>query len=134
LYVSANDLAERYGRTKQRSRRTLILAIAFGLGIVIVFGAWAIWVGLFQPTADIDYDDIGNSAVSANQIEVKWQLSVDPGKSTSCAVQALDANFGIVGWKIVDLPPSSDRSRTFSAIVRTAQPAVSGLIYQCWLS
>jgi hypothetical protein len=134
LYVSASDLAERYGRTKQRSRRTLVVAIAFGAAIVVVFGAWAIWVGLFQPTAAVEYVDVGNSAVSSNQIQVKWELSVDTGKATKCAVQALDSNFGIVGWKIVSLPPSEKRSRTLTAVVRTAQPAVSGLIYQCWLS
>jgi hypothetical protein len=134
LCVSANGLAERYGRTKKRSRRTLVLAIGFGAAIVVVFGAWAIWVGLFQPTADVEYQDVGNSAVSSDQIMVRWQLSVDTGKATTCAVQALDANFGIVGWKIVSIPASDTRSRTFSSVVRTAQPAVSGLIYQCWLS
>ncbi len=132
--MSANGLAERYGRTKKRSRRTLVLAIGFGAAIVVVFGAWAIWVGLFQPTADVEYQDVGNSAVSSDQIMVRWQLSVDTGKATTCAVQALDANFGIVGWKIVSIPASDTRSRTFSSVVRTAQPAVSGLIYQCWLS
>jgi hypothetical protein len=132
--VSANDLAERYGRTKKRSRRTLLLAIGFGAAIVVVFGAWAIWVGLFQPTADVEYQDVGNSAVSSDKILVRWQLSVDTGKATKCAVQALDANFGIVGWKIVSIPASDTRSRSFSSVVRTAQPAVSGLIYQCWLS
>jgi hypothetical protein len=134
LYVSASDLAERYGRTKQRSRRTLVVAIAFAAAIAVVFGAWAIWAGLFQPTAAVEYQDVGNSAVSADQIQVRWQLSVDTGKATKCAVQALDANFGIVGWKIVSLPPAEKRSRTFTTVVRTAQPAVSGLIYQCWLS
>jgi hypothetical protein len=132
--VSASDLAARYGRTKKRSRRTLVLAIGFGAAIVIIFGAWAIWVGLFQPTADVEYQDVGNSAISSDQIMVRWQLSVDAGKATKCAVQALDANFGIVGWKIVSIPASGTRSRTFSSVVRTAQPAVSGLIYQCWLS
>ncbi len=132
--MSSNDLAERYGRTKKRSRRTLVLAIGFGAAIVAVFGAWAIWVGLFQPTADVEFQAVGNSAVSSDQILVRWQLSVDTGKPTKCAVQALDANYGIVGWKIVSIPASDIRSRTLSSVVRTAQPAVSGLIYQCWLS
>jgi hypothetical protein len=132
--LSANGIAERYGRTKKRSRRTLVLAVGFGAAVLVVFAAWAVWVGLFQPTASIEYQDVGNTAVSSDQIRVKYEVSVDTGKSAKCAIQALDQNFGIVGWKIVTLPPSSVRSRTFSTVVRTAQPAVSGSTYQCWLS
>jgi len=131
--VSANDLAERYGRTRRDHRRTLIGAIVLGGVIVIVFGAWAIWVGLFQPTASVETTDVGNSRVSDTAIKVTWEISVNPGTSARCAVQALDSSFGIVGWKIVSLPPSTARSRTISAVVRTAQPALSGLIYRCWL-
>ncbi|HEY5319642.1 MAG TPA: DUF4307 domain-containing protein [Galbitalea sp.] len=131
--MSANDLAERYGRTRRDHRRTLIGAIVLGGVIVIVFGAWAIWVGLFQPTASVETTDVGNSRVSDTAIKVTWEISVNPGTSARCAVQALDSSFGIVGWKIVSLPPSTARSRTISAVVRTAQPALSGLIYRCWL-
>jgi len=132
--VSASDLNARYGRTANRRRRNLIVAIGFGGAIAVVFGAWAIWVGLFQPSASIEFTDVGNSAVASNKIQVKWELSVNTGTTTECAIQALDANFGIVGWKIVTLPASATRSRTFSRVVQTAQPAVSGNIYQCWLA
>jgi hypothetical protein len=134
LNVSASDLNARYGRTTNRRRRNLILAISFGGAIAIVFAAWAIWVGLFQPSASIEFTDVGNTAVSANKISVKWELSVNSGAKTECAIQALDQNFGIVGWKIVTLAPSATRSRTFTRVVQTAQPAVSGNIYQCWLA
>jgi hypothetical protein len=134
LDVPASDLNARYGRTTSRRRRNLVFAVALGGAILVVFAAWAIWVGLFQPTASIDFDSTGQSAVSANQLRVTWQLSVDPGTDTACAVQALDVNFGIVGWKIVSLPASSDRSRSLSTVVRTAQPAVEGNIYQCWIT
>jgi hypothetical protein len=132
LNVSASDLNERYGRTVNRRRRNLIFAIGFGAAIVIVFAAWAVWGGLFVPGASIDTEDVGNSRVSANQILVRWEISENPGTRAECAVQALDQNFGIVGWKIVTVPPSQQSSRTLSTIVRTAQPAVSGLIYLCW--
>lgn len=130
--MSASDLNERYGRTVNRRRRNLIFAIGFGAAIVIVFAAWAVWGGLFVPGASIDTEDVGNSRVSANQILVRWEISENPGTRAECAVQALDQNFGIVGWKIVTVPPSQQSSRTLSTIVRTAQPAVSGLIYLCW--
>jgi hypothetical protein len=133
LYVSASDLNARYGRTSNRRRRNIIFAIIFGGAILIVFAAWAIWVGLFQPTASIDFDSTGQSSVTASELKVNWQVSVNPGTTTECAIQALDQNFGIVGWKIVVLGPSSLSTRRVSTIVRTAQPAVSGNVYQCWI-
>ena len=130
--MSASDLNERYGRTANRRRRNLTFAVAFGGAIVVVFAAWAIWVGLFQPTASIDFDSTGQSRVASNQLRVTWQLSVDPGKRTACAIQALDKTFGVVGWKIVSLPASTIRSRALATVIRTAQPAVYGNVYQCW--
>ncbi len=130
--MSASDLNARYGRTVNRRRRNIIFAIGFGGAIVIVFAFWAIWAGLFVPGASIDTEPIGNVAISSNQMQVKWQLSEAPGTHAKCAVQALDENFGIVGWKIITIPPSSSDTRNLSTVVRTAQPAVSGLIYLCW--
>ena len=132
--MSASDLNARYGRTANRRRRNVIVASAFGGAIVVVFAAWAIWVGLFQPTAAVEYVDVGNVAVASNEIQVRWEVSVDTGRATECAIQALDQNFGIVGWKIVTLPASATRSRTLTTVVRTAQPAVSGNVYQCWIA
>jgi Domain of unknown function (DUF4307) len=132
LNVSASDLNARYGRTVNRRRRNLVIAVGFGTIIVVVFALWAIWGGLFVPGASIDTEDVGNSRVSANQILVRWEISENPGTHAKCAIQALDQNFGIVGWKIITIPPSAASSRTLSTIVRTAQPAVSGLIYLCW--
>lgn len=130
--MSTTDLNARYGRTTGRRRRNLLFAIGFGGAILIVFAAWAIWGGLFVPGATIDTEDVGNVRVSSNQILVKWEISEAPGTKAKCAVQALDANFGIVGWKILKVPASTEQSRTLSTIVRTAQPAVSGLLYLCW--
>jgi hypothetical protein len=133
LDVAASDLNARYGRTVNRCRRNITFAIIFGGAILVVFAAWAIWVGLFQPTASIDFDSTGQSSVAPGELKVNWQVSVGPGTVTECAIQALDVNFGIVGWKIVELPASSLSSRRVSTIVRTAQPAVEGNVYQCWI-
>jgi hypothetical protein len=132
--VTANELAERYGRTKGHRRRNLIIAIAFAAVIVIVFAFWTIWAGLFVPGASVESTDVGNTRVNGKAINVKWEISANPGTKTKCAVQALDSNFGIVGWKVVSIPPSDERSRTLDTVVKTAQPAVSGLIYLCWPS
>ena len=130
--MSVSDLNARYGRTTNRRRLNLFIAVGFGAIVVIVFAAWTIWGGLFVPEASIDTEPIGNIRISANQMEVKWQMSEAPGTRAKCAIQALDENFGIVGWKIITVPPSNLNSRNLETVVRTAQPAVSGLIYLCW--
>lgn len=132
--MSATDLNARYGRTTSRRRRTIIGAIVLGSVIAVTFAAWAIWVGLFTPGAAVEFASVGQSRVSSNELKVTWEISVNTGTKTSCAIQALDENFEIVGWKIVSIPASGVRSRTLSTTIRTAQPAVSGLIYQCWRS
>jgi hypothetical protein len=49
-----------------------------------------------------------------------------------CAVEALDEKFGVVGWKLVELPASTERIRHLEARVRITQPATTGLIHSCW--
>jgi hypothetical protein len=51
----------------------------------------------------------------------------------SCAVQALNASYGIVGWTVVDLPPAEVRTRVFNQPLHTSEQAVTGLLYECWV-
>ena len=57
-----------------------------------------------------------------------------PGTTASCALEALNEKYAVIGWKIVELPASSERTRSFTDVVRTSEPAVTGLIYRCWLT
>ncbi len=58
-----------------------------------------------------------------------------PGTETVCFVKAYNDDFTVVGWKIVEIPPASDRyTRSFTATVRVAQPANTGLIDHCRLA
>ena len=59
--------------------------------------------------------------------------SVNPGTDVTCAIQALNESFGIVGWKIVELGRASERTRVFTETLRTAEQPVTGLPYRCWL-
>ena len=67
-------------------------------------------------------------------MSVTWQFTVDPGTEAKCALQALNKQYSIVGWIVIDLPPSDTLTRSFTETVRTAEPAVNGLIYRCWLT
>jgi Domain of unknown function (DUF4307) len=127
-------LDSRYGRTPQRRRRSRLLAIVAAASVVVVVIAWVIWVGLFGPGASLENRDIGYELVGSDGVDVRYEVTVDTGRSVSCAVQALAEDFSIVGWKVVDLPPSQQLTRQFRTDLRTTEPAVTGLIYRCWLT
>ena len=126
--------AERYGVTAEGKRRSRTWGIIGAAGTAIVLLAWLWWAGLAQPTAQFEARDLGWEATGEREISVQFELSVDPGTDMSCAVQALNAQYGIVGWVIADIPASSNRTRVFEQRVRTSETAVTGLLYRCWLS
>jgi hypothetical protein len=124
----------RYGRTPQRQRRTRLIAILAGAGVLIVVVAWVLWVGLFGATAGLDHRDLGYVVESDSGIEVRYEVTMDAGETASCALQALNSDFEIVGWKVVGIPASEDRTRAFREKLNTSEEAVTGLIYRCWLT
>jgi hypothetical protein len=127
-------LDDRYGRTPRRRIRARWLAIIVGGLVLIVVAAWVLWVGLLGTTASIETQDIGATPVDASTIELREGVTVDPGTRVTCSLQALDGDFAIVGWKVVELPASAQRYRVITERLRTSAPAVSGLIGSCWLT
>jgi hypothetical protein len=126
-------LDARYGRTRGRRIRSRTIAIIVGAGVLLVALAWVLWVGLFSPTSSIETQDIGYSAVDQHSIDIRSQVSADPGSKVSCSVEALNVKFAIVGWKVIALPAIADRNRIITERVRTSEPAVTGSIGSCWL-
>ena len=127
-------LDDRYGRTPDAERRTRRLMIIAGIVFAAVFTAWVVWGGLSGTNAELEVRDLGYANVTDTSIDVRWEVSVAPGTTVSCAVQALNESFGIVGWRIVELPASPERTRVLVETLRTAEPPVTGLPYRCWLT
>ncbi len=125
---------ERYGRGPARRRRTRIFALVAGAGVLAVVVAWVVWAGLLGPGASLGSRDLGYSLVGDDAIEVRYEVTVDGGRTVSCALQALNETFAIVGWKVVPIPASEEGTRQFRESLRTSEPAVTGLIYRCWLT
>ena len=128
------DLDARYGRTPRAARRTRVVAIVSAAAFAVVFAAWLIWGGLLGSTAQFEAKDTGHEILGDSAVSVTWQFSVPAGTPAKCAVQALNSTFAIVGWKIVDVPASDRLIRSLTDTVLTTEPAVTGLIYRCWLT
>ena len=129
-----NSIAARYGRTASQTRKTRVIALVAGIAFAVVFGAWLWWAGILAPAAQFEAKDTAHTIESDSLVSVTWQFTVDPGLAASCAVQALNSTYAIVGWRVVDVPPSDETVREFTEQVRTSEQAVTGLIYRCWLT
>ena len=132
--MSTDPIEARYGRSPRRQRRGRVLAIVAAAGVTAVVVAWVVWVGLLGPDASLGSRDLGYALIGDDAIEVRYEVTVDAGKPVSCALQALNDTFAIVGWKVVAIPASDEGTRQFRETLRTSEPAVTGLIYRCWLT
>ena len=128
-------IAARYGRTRANRTRDRLLLIAAGAFAAIVLVAWVVWAGLDGQKPQIEVTDTGHRLMNDERaVEVSWNLSVPPGNDTACIVQALNEDFTVVGWKVIEVPASTLHIRSLTETVRVAQEANTGLIYRCWLA
>lgn len=127
--TTAQELDARYGRTR---RRKLPWVIGIGLAALIV-GAYG-WMTVAQSMDSVDADDLGYEVVDAYTVEVRFQVSGAQGKAIACAVEALDEEFGVVGWKIVEIPAGDSHTQVFTERIPTVAEATTGLVNSCWVA
>jgi len=133
MTTTQQRLDERYGRTPSDDQRSRRILIAGAVVLALVLTGWIVWGGLSGTNASLETRDLGYSGATETSLTVQWEVSVPPGTEVRCALQALNSSFGIVGWSIVDIPASTERTRVFAQELRTAEPPVTGLPYRCWL-
>ena len=132
------SLANRYGAKKRRLSPRAARA-AVGVALVAGIGFLA-WVTTSNSLSGVTFKDVGYSTTDATLAEVDFQVTREPANPVKCAVKALDSKFAVVGWKVVDVPPSAadgtpDGGRTVAQRVtlRTESASVSGVVDSCWI-
>jgi len=71
---------------------------------------------------------------------VDMQVTKAPDQTAKCAVEAMNANYAVVGWDVITIGPNAttvgtNKGTTTSmrANVRTDSLAVTGVIDSCWI-
>lgn len=127
--TTALELDERYGRTRN-TRMLWIIGGAIAVIVVIVAG----WMTVNQSMNSVGADDLGYEVVDAHSVTVRYQVTEPQGRDVFCAVQALDEEFGVVGWKVVEIPADGNHSQHVSTTVPTVSEATTGLVKTCWVA
>lgn len=126
-------LDARYGRAPLSPRgRVMAWTLPFA-GLAALLTAWIIWANPFAFGDAVDAKDLTHSLIGKSTVSIQFQLTAQPGRKAACALKAMDDQFSIVGWRVIEFPASTEFIRTFSEEVNTVKPAVTGLVASCWL-
>lgn len=130
--TTQSELDDRYGRSPRPARRrllwgALILAAAAGTG-------WLGWNTVSGSLDAVSVDGLGYEVRDEHSVEVSFQLTAPVGRSVACVVQALDEEFGVVGWKVVEYPGDHDHRMSRTETVPTVAEATTGLVESCWVT
>ena len=125
-------LDERYGRRSASRSRRITLIVVIAIAALIVAGVS--WYTLTDKSNSVDAEATGFRIADARSVSVTFQVTSPPGSRLACIIEADDEQHGIVGWKVVQYPASSDHHRAFTETVPTVGLAVTGLVNSCWLT
>ena len=127
--TTARELDERYGRTRRRRMPWII----GGTLAVLAVGALG-WSTVSQSMSSVDADDLGFDLVDEHRVDLRFQITGVQGKDVVCVLEALDEEFGVVGWKVVEIPAGEGHARTLSESIPTVAEATTGLVNTCWVA
>ena len=130
--MSVPTIDQRYGRKlSPRGRRRALIILVTAIGVLTI--AWFVWANPIGVGPQAVARDTG-FRLTDDRITVTFDLSITPGATGACAVQALDKSFAVVGWKVVTYGAVSEETRSEEVTLRVTSPAVTGLVSSCWLT
>lgn len=92
----------------------------------LLFSGW-------QNTNRVSWQDIGYTKQDELNLDVKFEVSAPPNTPVACAVEALNTVKATVGWKIVELPVTEQRTHTVTTRLVTTNPATAATARECWV-
>ncbi|UNK69882.1 DUF4307 domain-containing protein [Microbacterium sp. H1-D42] len=127
--TTARELDERYGR---KGRRPLpwIIGGVLAVAVIVFFG----WTTVAKQMNAVDAADLGFTVVDTHSVDLRFQFTAPRGADVACAVEALDVEFGVVGWKIVEFSGNESHTQGVQVSIPTVAEATTGLVKSCWVA
>lgn len=130
--MTSADLDDRYGRSTSPVRKRLTWGV---IGVIAVgFFGYLGWTTVASNMNAVSVDDLGFSVVDEHTTEVRFQFTAPAGRDVVCAIEALDEEFGAVGYSLVTYPAGEHRAQKHTENVRTVAEATTGFVSGCWVA
>lgn len=124
-------LEERYGRRRSPGRRWVIATAA---AVALALVGWFGWMTVSAALATVTADTTGFDVIDERSVQVSFQITAPTGSEVACIIEAQDEQHGVVGWRVLMIPGSTQHTRAFTESVPTTALATTGLINSCWVT
>lgn len=122
-------LTSRYGtNTSVATRRFWRVLLIIGGAI---FVATVLWASYNLSKADVTWKDLAYSVHDESSVTVTFSVTMDPGTSARCTLEALNTHYAQVGLLEVEIPPADVLTTSHTATVATQELAVTGIVNTC---
>ncbi len=125
----ARPPAGRYGPEPSAARRRLAvvaIAVAAVLGLAVV-----VLIGVRYASEPVRYDVVGFDVAGPERIEVTFDVSMEPGSTARCTVDALAESYAQVGTVDVTVGPVETLESRWTVQVSTSELATTGVVESC---
>ena len=122
-------LATRYG---QKSRFSTKAKRSFAILGVAAITAIAIYFGFANYTG-LEYKEISFSVVDDRSAELTFELTKPTDSIAICSVQALNEQFGVVGYKEIEIASQQTQTVRLTVSINTIELATTALVDDCRL-
>lgn len=130
--TTKEQLDERYGRGPRPGRRR-----AFWITVAVLTAASVgtlAWATVSNSLNEVSFDGTAHEIVDDRTVTVSFQVSPPARATFACALQALDEDFGVVGWRVIEYPPIEGNAQAIVETIPTVARATTGIVDSCWVT
>ena len=128
---TSDTLAQRYGYRRMPRLAFIVITVA-----ALVFATLGLaWFTLTRPSSSLDTQATSSTVDPATgDVIVGLQVSMPPGSTARCALEARAQDHSNAGWVYVDVPASTEHTQQLAITIHVAKPALAGSLNTCWLT
>lgn len=127
----AQSLEDRYGTgRKRRFDRGFAWS---AVGVLVLAGVGFLLFSGWQTTNQVSAQDIGYTKTGELTLDMKFEVTAPAQTPVACAVEALNTSKATVGWTVVELPVTDQRTYVVTTPLHTTTPATAVTAKECWI-